>query len=125
MQVLVIDEFSKARIERLKQYAENNPLTLQDVLDTLEGKKEPIGDNQHHVIFLFNDFRVVYSIEQQPEGTFRHISVSLTDTDKLPSLQAFEFILEAFGMPDTANCVNMWIEGHSSINVLAELDGVY
>lgn len=120
MRVLVIDDFSKARIKRLREYAENNPLTTQDVLDTIDGKKGPIGDDPNHVVHLFDNFRIVYSVEQQPEGTFKHISVSLKDTDKLPSLQAFELILEAFGMPDTANCVHMWIEERTSVNALAE-----
>ena len=96
MRALIIDENAKNQIRKLIEYAEHKPVSLQDMQDTLSGKKKPIGDNLMHVLHLFQGYRVVYSEENQPMGLCRHLSISV-EGDKYPHPVACEEILKEFG----------------------------
>lgn len=104
MRPLIIDH--KA-IAALKEYAENNVVTTIDMQLTVSGKKKPVGDNPEHVLVLPVDYRIVFSIEAQPAGMVRHISISILGVDAFPNMIAAQLIAKEFGFryelgsPDT------------------------
>jgi hypothetical protein len=122
--ILVIDEESKSSIKRLINYATDHKIdfaTLQDVVNT---KKPPIGNCPEYVCKLYDGFRVVFSIEQQPDKNwYRHLSVSINDRVKLPSVEAVEMIMTEFGFVGTIKDCQLWIEKNSipsAINLLQQ-----
>ena len=59
------------------------------------GEAKPPGDIPGHACTLPVGFKVVYSIENQPGGLYRHLSVSV-DGDKWPNEYAVQEIARAF-----------------------------
>lgn len=120
--LLIFDENIRSRIKEIVEHSHANPLSLQDVKDTMAGKKEAIGSNNpKHVIHLFNGFRVVYSEEYQPKGLYRHISISKQGKEQIPHPVACKLILEEFGFKTPLPQDPMeWFKGEAFIGWLDE-----
>lgn len=117
MRALIIN---KKAISALIEYAQGNIVTAIQVQETIQGKRKPIGDIPEHNIFLPVDYCIVFSIEAQPGGLVRHISVSLLKKDCYPSFEAVKLIAEAFGflLDKGQYAPTIWTEKHvSAINV--------
>ena len=94
MSVAIIEQ---KKIDEFRRRVEAKPFDLQKVQRIREGKEQPCGDDPYYRIFL-GDFRVVYSIEGQPDGNqYKHISVSVNEPGKLPAIHAVQEILKCFG----------------------------
>lgn len=116
-----INSECREKIQTLRKHAENNNISGHNVIETLKGNKPPIGDDPSFVVYLPSGYRVVYSIEQQPVGTFSHLSVSNSKSSKLPSISVVETIMSEFGMGESLDdCVSFWIEENKAINVLTD-----
>ena len=100
MRVLVIDEKAKEDIARLLKYADENRISKPFLQAAATGKMGAVGDNPQYCCYLQDGFKIVFSIEQQPQGWSNHLSVSVKTTkDKiLPSIPAVELILKEFNM---------------------------
>jgi hypothetical protein len=111
IRILQIDEKAKEAILKLKTYAENHKVNLEIIKQMASGIKQPVGDDSNFSCYLHDGFRIVYSIEEQPAGLFRHISISIDDLEKLPNVFATETIINEFGFKGTiSNCDSVWIE---------------
>ena len=97
MRILILDGETKDKLQNLVAYAENNPLTMDDLLDTYNKQLAPVGDMSGHVVNLPFGFRVVYSIEQQVKGDVRHLSISVDDEGKLPNDVAVREVMKLIG----------------------------
>lgn len=75
--VVVISEEEIDKIKGLAKFAEENALSMDDVLDTLNKQKLPVGDDERFVVELSNGIKIVYSIENQEVGVVKHLSVSV------------------------------------------------
>ena len=123
--VLVIDEQAKENIANLTRYANENRISKPFMMAAINGKIAPIGDNPQHCCHLANGFKVVLSIEEQPQGWSKHLSVSV-DSKKpkaIPSIAAVECILQEFGMKPLADSV-VYIEDKiipNAINVISKI----
>jgi len=64
-------------------------------------------------------YRVAFSIEEQPAGFCRHLSVSVDTPGRCPSIPAVKLISGLFGMVDWHK---IWLEefdpGHNAVNIL-------
>ena len=70
-------------------------------------------------------FRAVYSIEEHPIGWCRHLSVSVSTKNRVPSVPAVEMIMHEFGFKGTiTEQLNVWLEDTEpkAANVLALLE---
>lgn len=107
--VITITNDERERAAELRQYAEDHPLTMDDLLATKLGYKDPIGDNENHVMYMgaVTVLRLVFSIEEQVKGKVRHLSISVEgDKDLLPAPIIVELeIMPLFGMKNLAECV--------------------
>lgn len=120
MSVLIIDEEAKARIKEVKDYAERNHYSIDDLLDIKNGAQEPPGDNGFFSCHLMNGYRVVYTIEDQPSvGLVRHMSISLNE--QLPPVPSVQLIMEEFGFESQLQDCFLFLEdtpNGKAINVL-------
>ena len=105
---------NKKAIKRLIEYANANVITVAHMQETLQGKRKPVGDIPEFGIFLPVNYYAVFSIEAQPIGLVRHLSVSLISTNAYPNILAVELLAKEFGFRfnetekcTTACCVSL------------------
>jgi hypothetical protein len=96
--MLIIDEATRQRIAEVVQYAEAHTFSLDDLLDVhnQEPDAQVAGDMEDFVCYIPLDYRVVYSIEDQPIRV-RHLSISVSTPGRLPSVAAVAEIMRWFG----------------------------
>lgn len=115
--VLVLDETAKDKIREIKQYAENNPYSMDDLLDIMNGAQEPPGNNAFFSCYIPQGFSVVYTIENQVEGPLRRMSISCNGG--LPPVPAVEMLMQEFGFEnELQNCFLHMENGGKAINVI-------
>lgn len=102
MRVLVIGENEQAELQRIRQYAEANPYDLEAMVDRGRGKRMTPGELSVYRCYIPVGFKVVFTIEDHPQHTgktlrMRHLSVSVTGFNKLPSPEAVQMIMDELG----------------------------
>jgi hypothetical protein len=121
MSVLIIDPDVIELVRRVKDYAIKHLMNVDEMKSILLNKKSPVGDRPKHSIIIPNNFRVVYSVEEQIDAEiYHHLSVSLINKEKsLPSIPAVEEIMGLFGMgKNIKNCRKIWVENGIAVNIL-------
>lgn len=100
---LIIGADEKQTLKKLKQFAEDHPMTMDDLLDILNGGPAP-GDREGYTCFIPFGFRVVFTIEPNRQGNkIRRVSVSIASKRGLPSFEAVEMIMEELGFINKIN----------------------
>jgi len=118
MGILVIDTEAKERISKLKEYAESNEFSIDDLLDIYNDPSKAAGCFKEHNLLLDDGYRVVFSIEQQPKFKVRHISISLND--KIPPVKSVELIIKEFGFTSELTDCHIY-EEPNAINILEKI----
>lgn len=123
MRPLILNNPTRMAIDTVRKYAIENPLCLEDMFKIDKGELPAAGDNPLRVCHIEAGFRVVYTIEEQPGATVRHISVSIDRKDKLPSIEHVSAIMIAFGMSkllpgEDVIQIEKWGEGESAVSVI-------
>jgi hypothetical protein len=124
MSVLIIDPDVTESVRKVKDYAIKHPMNVDEMKSVLLNKVKSVGDRPQHVIKIPNDFRVVYSIEEQVDAKmYHHLSISLINKEKaLPSVPAVEEIMNLFGMGKSiTKCRKIWIENYIAVNILKNI----
>ncbi len=104
MRVLAITPMVKQRIQDVVQYAKDNIIdinTIKRLAEAADGTYSPIGDNLQRTMEIAMGYMVTFSIEEQPPGLFRHISVSVDGEGAAPNIEAVNIIMQEFGFDDT------------------------
>lgn len=110
MSVLLIGPSEKAAIEEAVTKARANAIpwealqsiaekTETDVLDLADRKPgvEQVRRQYPAQNLMLGTYRVAISFSHQPNGLFRHLSISSANKDRVPGLEAVIVILEEFG----------------------------
>jgi hypothetical protein len=106
MRLLVIDSNIREKIAALVKYAEENPVSIDELLDTINKQAKPVGDFSQHTLNLPFGYRLVYSIEEQPKGRIRHLSMSVNEDEKLPNIEVVKEVLKIIGFKnELENCM--------------------
>lgn len=125
MSVLVLGPEEKESLKTLREYAETHPMTMDDLLDIINGDRGSAGDFPEFTRNIPVGYRVVFSVEQQVSGDIRHLSISY-DKD-IPPLEAVELIMGEMGFEDLPDFTRVHIEdigdGQVAINVLQLIPG--
>lgn len=138
MRVLVIGPIERVMIQDLVDKAARNVTPLGVVMEragasttddkgTLSGP-EP-DEAVAHTIEIPDGFRVTYTVEQQPAGPCRHMSVSVKTLSKRrgPSVEAVQTLMREFGFINPLERTMSWLEdtsfGRMAINIVEPLDG--
>lgn len=121
MRPLLIDENVKAQLAQLKAYADAHPMSLEDLKLVIEGKAPCAGDIQGHVIEIHFGYKIVLSVEDQPNiGLCWHVSISVPG-GKWPNEHAVDLLCqELLGQP-MKNAILTWTDPETypqSINLL-------
>jgi hypothetical protein len=131
MSVLLIDDAVRLAVAELIERARKKPIPWGKVAMfddakphlKLEDRPPDFDRSQYRPQHLtLGSYTCAFSIEQQPAGFVRHLSVSVPRKGKLPNYPAMEMLTELFGFdefPPTKGRV--WVEefepGHEAINV--------
>lgn len=121
MSVLIINPDVIKYAEKIKDYAIKHLMDVDTMKSVLLKKIPPVGDDPRHTFVIPNDYRVVYSVEEQVDAEiYHHLSVSLIGKEKvLPSVPAVEEIMKLFGMGGSIkNCRSVWVENNNAVNIL-------
>lgn len=111
MQILVIDDRTKAEIARIKKYSEEHRISLDQVKAIIKDPSKSVGNDPEHCCILSEGYKVVFSIEEQPSGFYRHFSLSVDSEDSLPGTLSFEAIMKELGFAGSLHdCDNIWME---------------
>lgn len=102
----IIDEDVKLKINNLVAHAEKNPFSMDDLLDLMNKQGKPAGDFDEFSLDLPFGYRIVYSIEQQPPGDVRHLSISVSEDGKLPNDIVVREVMKLIGFDnELENCM--------------------
>lgn len=121
MRGLLISPVEKEKIKDLVEFASDNVVDTDTMLDIKNGDIKPVGDNPNYVIEIPIGFRIVYSVEQIGENKQRHISVSVEggNRNKMPNPTAVDMILKEFEM-DQSKQNKMYLEEEiGAVNIIA------
>lgn len=126
MSILVINEEIIKEIKKLVEYAEANILTIDDLLDIQNGDKEIVGNLEQHMIHIPMGYKIVYSVEMQPAGKCRHLSMSVNSKSGLPIPEAAKEIMQIIGYKNPLDKCTIWMEdignNKKAINILEKID---
>ncbi len=115
MRPLIISEAVRENAAYLVAHARRNIVTEDELRKAIK-TGNAIGDDAAHRIEIPVGFRVVFSLEQQPAGLCRHLSVSVSGK-KYPHEAALKEIAALFGIDATKAMV--WFEHHTrAVNLL-------
>lgn len=131
---LIIDAKVRAEIATALQRAEANPISAEllaagavepttEVL-SLADRKPGFERPESESVIIPVGYRAAISVEEQPFGLARHLSVSVERVGMTPHPNALEMIADEFGMPKSA-WITLWLEefepGHHAVNVLTRV----
>jgi hypothetical protein len=127
---LIIDDAVRAKIMALREYSSNNSISAQRLAE-LSRHDINAGasrfDFASHTLDLPFGYRVTFTVEQQPIGFCRHLSVSVSTPRKLPAIAVVEMLMSEFGFINRLGKVPLWTEtfdpGHQAINIIEPLTG--
>jgi hypothetical protein len=96
MRALIIGEPERQAISALKARAATSVI---DAAAAMQGDPDKVRqENRSLTILLPRGFEVTYTHERQPSGLYHHLSVSVDQRDRMPSPEAVDMIMEAFGL---------------------------
>lgn len=125
MGALIIGEPERAIIRALQQRAAAvGPFDAKEIVEKIS---DPTYEADYRktmntlTIHLPVDFQVTYSLEKQPIGLCRHLSVSVKRRGKLPNMPAVAMIADAFGFQVPIEPEQFWLEpidGGQAVNIV-------
>lgn len=126
MRPLILDDTARARIAEIKRHAERNVVTLDDIKKAIK-TGNGIGDDPAFVLNIHFGFRVVYSLEDHPGGRCHHLSMSVPEKGRSPSIQAVQVMLDEFGIKARVGDKQamIWMEQGSIVNVLVPVSSTF
>jgi hypothetical protein len=123
MRVILIGPGEQAALRQLREHAEAHPVSTARILRMASKAEPPIGDVSEHRLELPGGLRIVLSLEEQPGGLTRHVSLSVAPPTpgRLPNPAMVEILLPLLGFTGalTEN-KRIWVEGDVAINILQE-----
>jgi len=125
MRAFVIDKHLEKAIKNMVKYAEEHPVTIDDILDQLNGQRKPVGEIIGHVVYVPSGYKIVYSIEQQTKGTVRHLSMSVDKKGRTPNPLVVRSVMEMVGFKNGFEKCKVWLEEfepeHQAVNVVEKM----
>jgi len=101
----LVDDDIRHKIASIVTYAEQNPFTIDQMLDRMNGDIKPPGDMDEYTCIIPYGNRVVFSIEIIGDVKRRHLTMSVNEDGKLPSIVAVEETIKLFGFEnELMNC---------------------
>jgi hypothetical protein len=119
-QVIVFDDKDIESIKALKTYAEGHAYSMDDMLDLLSKSIETPGDIEDFTRYIL-DYKVVFTIDWQPFGNTRHMSISKRDKTE-PNYYVVTYFMQLLGFEwDIKTCYTYMEDGYA-VNILEPID---
>lgn len=114
MGFLLIREQEREKIATLRDLASATPVDMRTLTDRLKDpdeKRRHMDQMEAQSIIVPTSYLITYSVETgHPGGTARHLSMSCTEVDRLPTREAVWLICEAFGFIGELDFCTVWLE---------------
>ena len=127
MRALIIDDDARVNIKSLVEHAEAHRVSRRMITRAVEDPKYAIGNDASYSVIIPMGYRCVFSIEDQPIGWCRHLSVSVENPDPetpLPSPESIVVLMREFGFRGSLVGTlvgRVWIEEQRAINVVEKM----
>ena len=119
-QVIIFDDKDIESIKALKAYAESHAYSMDDMLDLLSKSIETPGDIEDYSRYIL-DYKVVFTIDWQPFGNTRHMSISKNDKTE-PNYYVVTYFMQLLGFEwDIKTCYTYMEDGYA-VNILEPID---
>lgn len=119
---MIITQDSIDRINKMVAHAEANPFSFDDLLDRVNHPELSPGLDEKFQLFIPQAFKIVFTIEHQPPGKARHLSMSVSEKNQLPPIQSVKTIMDLVGFKNKLEACHVFEEklepGYTAINVL-------
>lgn len=126
MTALIIGPEQEATIARLIAEAEKNRIPFAEIERRTKGQPA-VGKRGNPTCVLPMGFAVSFTIEEQPWGWSRHVSISVLKHGRAPTIEACNMIAAAFGFINRVGAAYGFLEdigdGDKAVNLLEPLDG--
>jgi len=108
---LIINQATRESIKKLVAFATEHPFSLNDLKKMMAGTKPPPGDMEGYQLSV-GDFRCVLTVEEQPFGMCRHLSVSVNDDGEAPDPTIVLLFMKGFGFKSESldKVEGLWLE---------------
>lgn len=117
--IIGLEEIQK--LKALKEYALAHPRSMDDMLDAMNNPALSPGCIPEFQCLLPIEVKVVFSIDEIPEGKIRHLSVGVGKKDALPTPAAVSGIMKILGFERPINECNIRVEklepGYEAIEI--------
>ena len=115
-------EKEKETLKNLREHAEKNEFSLDDLMNIMNRTQPPAGDRKGFSCIIPVGVRIVHSIETHPGGKMRHMSVSL-ESGKLPMPELVNMILPELGFKNdmSGECHVSIEEKEKAINIMEKV----
>lgn len=120
MALLIVDNNFQRNIKKLVDFARENPLSMDDLLDIYNGAMKVVGDTEGYYFVTPTGIKIVHCIEQQVAGEVRYLSVSVPSDGSLPNPYLIMQIMEEVGFENKMEDCILDLEGHDKDNRTAK-----
>lgn len=109
---LILNDEVRQQIARVIEYGNSHRYDIGMMNRLSRGMMELPGDDPNRVILIPIGYRVGFTVEQQPFGWSRHVSIYVLDKNPrvAPNPVAVDTILGEFGLPSWKKCTTGWVE---------------
>lgn len=101
----------------LRDYAQQHPYTMDDLLDLLHNNGLIAGDDPNLRCLIPFGYCIVFAIEHQLDGPTRHLSISVHEDDCLPSISVVQTVMRLLGFKNPITECFVKMENTIPINV--------
>ncbi|AGC01593.1 divergent P-loop NTPase [Acanthamoeba polyphaga moumouvirus] len=107
MSTPILIDYNKLKL--LKEYAENNIIKMDEIMNIYHGKAEIIGNRIDHCVFFDFGYKFVYSIEEVPSTDFKKFYTikklsGSVNNGNYPSVELMKIIMNELDMKDLSEC---------------------
>lgn len=97
MRALLISREITDAAAAVVRYAEAHPIRAQQLFHLMSHPEEAPGHTPEHVVQVPFGFRCVFTVDEQPGGWMRHLSVSVDAPGRMPNRVAVDALMMLFG----------------------------
>ena len=119
-QVIVFDDADIESIKALREYAETHTYSMDDMLDLKSKAIETPGDIEDYTRFIM-DYKIVFTIDWQPFGNTRHMSISKSDKTE-PNYYVVLYFMQLLGFEWNIKTCYTYMEDGYAVNILEPID---
>jgi hypothetical protein len=94
---LIVTDTERALIRGMIAHAERNVISIERFQRMIIGEEKPVGDDPDFVCVIPLGYRCVFTLDEQPCGLCRHLSVSVLGQGAAPNPAAVEMLAAEFG----------------------------